>query len=133
MVMGTSNLEGCNKNLDKGSTSEVESNISLVSKSDEKVAVTVSAGLDVRVGEYRELTFPPVASSTQKPTPLQPPVQERSPSPIDLYTKPPNNKKEVCETHKRKLSTITVCHNPYDYYRPGKFRRIEDTRISPAH
>ena len=41
--------------------------------------------------------------------------------------------KNVHETPKRKSSTITVCHNPYDYYRPGKSRRIEDTRISPAH
>ena len=31
----------------------------------------------MRVGEYRELTFPPIASAGQKPTPLQPPVQDR--------------------------------------------------------
>ena len=127
------NLEGRDKSPDKDNTSEVESNISSVSKSDEKVAVTVSAGLDMRVGEYRELTFPPIASATQKTTPLQPPVQERSPSPMDLCTKPSNNNKEIRETHKRKSSTITVCNNLYDYYRPGKSRRIEDTRISPAH
>ena len=110
------NLEGGDKSPDKDTTSEVDSNISLVSKSDEKVAVTVSAGLDMRVGEYKELIFPPVASGAQKPTQLQPPVQERSPSPIDLCTKPSNNQNKVYETHKRKSSTITVCHNPYDYY-----------------
>ena len=64
---------------------------------------------------------------------LQPPVQERSPSPIDICTKPSNDKKKVHETPKRKSSTITVSQNPYDYCRPGKSRRIEDTRISPAH
>ena len=126
---GDGNLEGCDKSPDKDSTSEVESNISSVSKSDEKVAVTVSAGLDMRVGEYREVTFPPVASGAQKPTPLQPPVQERSPSPIDLCTKLSKDPKKIRDTHKRKSSTITVCHNLYDYYRPGKSRRIEDTRI----
>ena len=70
----------------------------------------------MHVGEYEELTFPPVASGTQKLTQLQPPVQERSPSPIDLCTKLSNNQKKVHETHKRKSSTITVCHSPYDYY-----------------
>ena len=91
---GDGNLSASDKSADKDSTSEVESNISSVSKSDEKVPVTVSAGLDMRVGEYKELTFPPVASGTQKPTQLQPPVQERSPSPIDLCTKPSNDRKK---------------------------------------
>ena len=35
--------------------------------------------------------------------------------------------------NKRKSSTITLCSSPYDYYRPGKSRRIDNTRISPAH
>ena len=73
---GDGNLSAGDKSLDKNSTSEVESNISSVSKCDEKIPVTVSAGLDMRVGEYKELTFPPVASGAQKPTQLQPPVQD---------------------------------------------------------
>ena len=91
---GHGNLSGGDKSPDKDGTSEVESNISSVSKSNEKVTVTVSAGLDMRVGEYKELTFPPVASGTQKPMQLQPPVQERSQSPIDLCTMPSNDQKK---------------------------------------
>ena len=109
------NLSAGDKSPDKHSTSEVESNISSVSICDEKVPVTVSAGLDMHVGEYKELTFPPVASGAQKPMQLQPPVQERSPSPINLCTKPSNDQKKIHETPKRKLSTITVSQNPYDY------------------
>ena len=112
---GDGNLSVVDKCPDKHSTPEVESNISSVSKCDEKVPVTVSAGLDMHVGEYKELTFPPVASGTQKPTQLQPPVQERSPSPIDLCTKLSNDQKKIHETLKRKSSTITVSQNPYDY------------------
>ena len=112
---GDGNLSAGDKNPDKDSTSEVESNISSVSKCDEKIPVTVSAGLDMRVGEYKELTFPPVASGAKKPTQLQPPVQERSPSPIDLCTKPSNDQKKTHDTPKRKSSTITVSHNPYEY------------------
>ena len=130
---GDGNLSVGDKSPDKDSTSEVESNISSVSKTEEKVPVTVSVGLDMHVGEYKELTFPPVASGAKKPTQLQPPVQERSPSPIDLCTKWSNDNNKVHATPKRKSSTITVSHNPYDYCRPGKSRRIEDTRISPAH
>ena len=77
--------------------------------------MTVSAGLDMHVGEYKELTFPPVAGGAQKPMQLQPPAQERSPSPINLCTKPSNDQKKVHETPKRKSSTITVSQNPYDY------------------
>ena len=127
------NVQGGDKSPDKDSTSEVDYNMSSVSKSDDKVPVTVSAGLDMRVGEYKELIFPSVASGAQKQTQLQPPVQERSPSPIDLCTKPSNEQKKEHDTPKRKVSTITVSHNPYDYYRPGKSRKLQDTRITPAH
>ena len=127
------NMQGGDKSPDKDSTSEVDSNMSSVSKPDEKVPVTVSAGLDMRVGEYKELSFPPVASGTQKQMQLQPPVQERSPSPIDLCTKPSNEQNKEHDTPKRKASTMTGSHNLYDYYRPGKSRRLQDTRITPAH
>ena len=62
----------------------------------------VSAGLDMHVGECKELTFPPVASDAKKPMQLQPPVEERSPSPIDLCTKPSNDQKRTHYTPKRK-------------------------------
>ena len=119
---GDGNFSAGDKRLDKDSTSKVESNISSVSKCDEKIPVMVSAGLDMHVGEYKELTFPPVASGTKKPTQLQPPVQERSPSPIDLCTKPSNDQKKTHDTPKRKSSIITVSHNPYEYCRPRKSR-----------
>ena len=127
------NFSAGDKSPDQNSTSEVDSNISSASKYDEKLPLTVSAGLDMRVGAYKELTFPPVASGAQKPKQLQPPAQERSPSPIDLCTKPSDGQKKMNERAKRKSSTITVSQNPYEYCRPGKYRRIEDTRISPAH
>ena len=127
------NMQGGDKSPDKDSTSEVDSNMSSVLKSDEKVPVTVSADLDMCVGEYKELSFPPVASGTQKQMQLQPPVQERSTSPIDLCTKPSNEQNKEHDTPKRKASTMTVPHNPYDYYRPGKSRRLQDTRITPAY
>ena len=41
--------------------------------------------------------------------------------------------KNNVKTHERKTSTMIACNNPYDYYRPGKCRRLTDTRISPAH
>ena len=119
---GDGNLSASGKSPDKDSTSEVESNISSVSKCDDKIPVMVSAGLDMRVGEYKELTFPPVASGAKKPMQLQPPVEERSPSPTDLCTKQSNDQKRTHYTPKRKLSTITVSHNPYEYCRPGKSR-----------
>ena len=131
--MNHGNMEGGNKSPEMDNTSESESNMSAVSKSDHKVAATVSAGLDMRVGAYKELSFPPVVSVSQKQMQMQPPVQERSPSPIDLCTKPSKDPNKEHETPKRKASTITVSHNPYDYYRPGKSRKLKDTRITPAH
>ena len=131
--MNHGDMEGGDKSPYKDSTSEAESNMSAVSKSDQKVPTTVSAGLDMRVGAYKELSFPPVVSVAQKQMQMQPPVQERSPSPIDLCTKPSKDAHKEHETPKRKASTITVSHNPYDYYRSGKSRRLQETRITPAH
>ena len=91
------NMEGCEKNPEKDNISEVECKKSCISKSDDKVEVTVSAGLDMCVGKYKEFSYPPVSSASQKTTPVQPPVAERSPSPIDLCTKPSNDNKEQCE------------------------------------
>ena len=112
---GDGNLSAGDKSPDKHSTSEVESNISSVSKCDEKIPVTVSAGLDMRVGEYKELTFPPVASGAQKTNATTTTSTRKIPSPIDLCTNPSNDQKKIHDTPKRKSSTITVFQNPYDY------------------
>ena len=55
--MNHGNMEGGNKSPEMDNTSESESNMSAVSKSDHKVAATVSAGLDMQVGAYKELSF----------------------------------------------------------------------------
>ena len=118
---------------DKDSNSEVESTFSSVSKSDEKIPVTVSAGLDMRVGKYKELTFPPVSSLPKKPSTLQVPQSERTPSPMDLCTKEiPEEDKKKCNK-KRKSTASMISATPYDYYKPAKCRHLDDMRIMPAH
>ena len=121
------------KSGDKDSNSEVESTFSSVSKSDEKIPVTVSAGLDMRVGKYKELTFPPVSSLPKKPSTLQVPQSERTPLPMDLCTKEiPEEDKKKCNK-KRKSTASMISATPYDYYKPAKCRHLDDMQIMPAH
>ena len=61
---------------DKDSNSEVESTLSSISRSDSTLPVTVTAGLDMRVGKYKEVTFPPVSGLPKKPTMLKAPQSE---------------------------------------------------------
>ena len=120
---------------DKDSNSEVESTFSSVSKKDDRDPVKVSAGLDMRVGKYKEVTFPPVSGLPNKPTTLKAPPSERTPSPMDLCTKEIGKEekhKESSVTRKREIGS-TISGSPYDYYKPAKSRRIDDMRIIPAH
>ena len=85
----------------------------------------------MRLGSYKELTFPPVNLSSQKSIPVTTTIKERSPSPMDLCTtKKPENPKE------KKVALemqSTVLRSPFDYLPPSKKRKFEDTRILPAH
>ena len=120
---------------DKDSNSEVESTFSSVSKNNDTAPVKVSAGLDMRVGKYKEVTFPPVSGLPNKPTTLKAPPSERTPLPMDLCTKEIGKEEEHKEssvTRKREIGS-TISGSPYDYYKPPKSRRIDDMRIMPAH
>ena len=118
---------------DKDSNSEVESTFSSVSKSDERNPVTVSAGLDMRVAKYKELSFPPVSTLPKKPSTLQAPKTERTPSPMDLCMKEiPEEDKKKCNK-KRKPTGTSVSATPYNYYQPAKSKQLDDIRITPAH
>ena len=101
---------------DKDSNSEVESTFSSVSKSDERNPVTV----DMRVAKYKELSFPPVSTLPKKPSTLQAPQTERTPSPMDLCMKEiPEEDKKKCNK-KRKPTGTSISATPYDYYQPAK-------------
>ena len=85
----------------------------------------------MRLGSYKELSFPPVHHSTQKQIPHKSQIKERSPSPVDLCTKKNAEQKPIPKKHINMPSTISS--SPFDYLPPYKKSQIEDTRIIPAH
>ena len=95
------------------------------------------AGIDMRVGEYRELQFPPVPSTVVSQKPLE--VNKgRSPSPVDLCTtKPPEDKNEEKSPEKKpgdKLKNLcTFSEDPREVLRYIPKATAAQLKLAPAH
>ena len=111
---------------------DVESNISLCSKSEE-TTVTASAGLDIRRGEYKELEFPPVTMSSQKTSLFNPILKERSPSLMDLCTIVRTTESVKPKEVPMKFVTSSISRAPFDDIPNWKTHKPHDTRLVVAH
>ena len=117
-----------------GDTGEMDSVILSVSKADDvQKTQTQSAGLDMRVGEYREVQFPPVATTvvTQKPLEM---AKCRSPSPVNLCTttKPPQ-KTKFHKAAEKMPTSCTVSEDPRDVLRYVSNSTPMQLKLTPAH
>ena len=117
-----------------GDTGETDLVISSVSKADDvQKTQTLSAGLDMRVGEYREVQFPPVAKTvvTQKPIEM---AKCRTPSPVNLCTtsKPPE-KSKFHKAAEKMPASCTVSEDPRDVLRYVSKSTPTQLKLTPAH
>ena len=129
--------------------SETESIVSLVSsistartddvpkcKTDDALK-SPCAGIDMRVGEYRELQFPPVLSTVVSQKPLE--VNKgRSPSPVDLSTtKQPEDKNEKKSPEKKPADKLkkpcTFSEDPREVLRYIPKATAAQLKLAPAH
>ena len=117
-----------------GDTGEMDSVISLVSKAvDVHKTQTQSAGLDIRVGEYREVQFPPVATTVVTQKPLET-AKCRSPSPVNLCTttKPPQ-KTKFRKAAEKMPASCTVSEDPRDVLQYVSKSTPTQLKLTPAH
>ena len=113
--------------------SEVDSVISNSSRNEDQITKKVSAGLDMRRGEYKEVDFLPMPLQNKKSTTIVGLIKEPTPSPVDLCTtQHPASETQKLEK-KRKFVAGTFLHSFFDDIRHMKHRRTEDTHITPAH
>ena len=113
---------------------DADSTISSCSKSEDYMHKPVSAGLDMRRGEYKELEFPPVTTSSQIIPKFAPPIKERAPSPMDLCVAPkisvPNTANSSSNTPS---ATATMTRHPLADIPKVKMSSIVEKKIAPAH
>ena len=115
-------------------SNDADSSISSCSKSEDYMHKPVSAGLDMRRGEYKELEFPPVSTSSQLCPKFALPVKERSPSPMDLCVtaKTSTPITETAST-KPKSVTHTITMHPFADIPKVKMSSIVEKKLTPAH
>ena len=111
---------------------DLDSNISSCSKSDEPTK-KVSAGLDMRRGEYKEVEFPPVTIATQKSSIFNPILKERTPSPMDLCTIVRSTEAVKPKEVATKFITSSISRDPFDDIPHLKSQKPHDTRLIAAH
>ena len=113
---------------------DADSTISSCSKSEDYMYKPVSAGLDMRRGEYKELEFPPVSTSCQIGPKFGPPIKERSPSPMDLCVVPKSTA-AITDTASRKTksATPTMTTHPFADIPKVKMSSIVEKKLTPAH
>ena len=115
-------------------SNDADSTISSCSKSEDYMHKPVSAGLDMRRGEYKELEFPPVSTSSQIGPKFTPPIKERSPSPMDLCVAP-KSITPITETASMKTKTVTptITTHPFADIPKVKMSSIVEKKLTPAH
>ena len=115
-------------------SNDADSTISSCSKSEDYMYKPVSAGLDMRRGEYKELEFPPVSTSWQIGPKFAPPIKERSPSPMDLCVAPKSSA-PITDTAstKTKTGTPTMTTHPFADIPKVKMSSIVEKKLTPAH
>ena len=113
---------------------DADSTISSCSKNEDYMYKPVSAGLDMRRGEYKELEFPPVSTSYQIGPKFGPPMKERSPSPMDLCVVPKSTA-SITQTASRKTksATMTMTTHPFADIPKVKMSSIIEKKLTPAH
>ena len=117
-----------------GDTGETDLVILSVSKADDvHKTQTQSACLDMRVGEYREVQFPPVATTVVTQKPLET-AKCRSPSPVDLCTttKPPQ-KTKFHKAAEKMPASCTVSEDPRDVLQYVSKSTPTQLKLTPAH
>ena len=131
----------------KENVSETDSVVSSASKLEVSLAAklevssqrqTMSAGLDMRMGEYHELDFPPVSSTNVALKHMDTVVKERerTPSPEDLCTHldvSPLKKKKVKISPEKLLAACTISEDPCTVLRHVEKRVKTSVNLTPAN
>ena len=129
----------------KENLSETDSVVSSASKLELSSAVklqesqrqTTAAGLDMHMGEYHELDFPPVSSTNVTLKHIDTVVKERTPSPEDLCTRrdvsPPKKKKKVKISPEKLPAACTISEDPHAVLRHVEKRMKTNINLTPAH
>ena len=112
--------------------------ISSAAKLQESQRQTTAAGLDMRMGEYHELDFPPVSSTNVALKHIDTVVKERTPSPEDLCTRcdvsPPKKKKKKLKISREKLpAACTISEDPRAVLWHVEKRMKTHINLTPAH
>ena len=117
-----------------GDPGEMDSINSSVSKTDDlQKTQTQAASLDMRVGEYREVLFPPVATTvvTQKPIDM---AKCRTPSPVNLCTTTKLPEKTTFHKAAEKMpASCTVSEDPRDVLQYVSKSTPTQLKLAPAH
>ena len=91
-------------------------------------------GLDMRRGEYREVTFPPVPSMIVTQKPMEP-TKERTLSPVDLHTtlQQTEKKKKLPKVQGKMPASCTVLEDPRDILCYVPKSSMTQLKLTPAH
>ena len=131
----------------KENVSETDSVVSSASKLEVSLAAklevtsqrqTTSAGLDMRMGKYHELDFPPVSSMNVALKHMDTVVKERerTPSPEDLCTRldvSPLKKKKVKISPEKLPAACTISEDPRAVLQHVEKRVKTSVNLTPAH
>ena len=116
----------------KDNTSECDSVISSMSKS-EDTTKQPTAGLDMRRVENYESNFSPVILPNVAQKPLDIPIKERTPSPVDLCTTKSSMKKKLPKIQTKLPAACAVSEDPMDVICHVKVPKVQDGHLTPAH
>ena len=113
--------------------SKTESIMSSASKSEENPRSQKQlAGIDMRVGEYREVKFPPVLSTIVAHKPMEA-MKERTPSPVDLCTTKHSEKKKFPKSVPKLPASCTISEDPHDVQRYVPKSTTMQLKLTQAH
>ena len=100
----------------------------------EEMPKSQSSGLDMRRGEYKEVTFPPVPSMIVTQKPMEP-TKERTPSPVDLCTtsQQKEKKKKLPKVQGKMPASCTVSEDPRDVLHYVPKSSMTQLKLTPAH
>ena len=113
--------------------SQTESIISSASKSEESQRSQKQlAGIDMRIGEYIEVKFPPVVCTIFPQKPIES-TKERTPSPVDLCTMKHSEKKKFPKSIPKLPASCTISEDPRDVLRYVPKSTTMQLKLTPAH